>query len=146
MKSLWKAVNIAKDINCDEIPAKMFKANVEISKDELPEAFAEHFESKITNLLMNIAIDPQVCNGSRKLTGNEFNFMTSGNILKAVQPIKLKNLEGNDRIPQRILIDDISVLLAPLTCLFSNIYEQKMIPQQWKLAKITPVHKQGNKI
>ena len=57
----------------------------------------------------------------------------------------MKNCEGEDRIPQRIMIDGIEVLLAPLTALFKRIYEQKEIPEQWKLAKITPVHKKGNK-
>ena len=72
------------------------------------------------------------------------NFMTSHNILRAVKSIKMKNCEGENRIPQRIMIDGIEVLLAPLTE-FKRIYEQKEIPEQWKLAKITPVHKKGNK-
>ena len=71
--------------------------------------------------------------------------MTSTNILRAVKSIKMKNCEGEDRIPQRILIEGIVVLLAPLTALFKSIYEQKEIPEQWKLAKITPVHKKGNR-
>ena len=57
----------------------------------------------------------------------------------------MKNSEGDDRIPQRVLIDGIDVLLAPLTYLFNQIYEMKVIPEQWKMAKITPVHKKGLK-
>ena len=65
--------------------------------------------------------------------------MTTENIMKAVKSIKMKNAEGNDRIPQRILIDGISVLMAPLSYLFNRVYVSKTIPEQWKLAKITPV-------
>ena len=50
--------------------------------------------------------------------------------------IKMKNSEGEDRIPQRILIDGMEQLLIPLTHLFKNIYEKKEIPEQWKMAKI----------
>ena len=57
----------------------------------------------------------------------------------------MKNSEGDDRIPQRILIDGVEILLSPLTKLFGNIYETMTIPEQWKMAKITPVHKKGAK-
>ena len=29
--------------------------------------------------------------------------------------------------------------------LFEKIYEEKSIPEQWKMAKITPVHKKGSR-
>ena len=51
--------------------------------------------------MVNIAIDPNVYNGNRRITSTEENFMTSQNILRAVQSIKMKNAEGGDRIPQR---------------------------------------------
>ena len=58
--------------------------------------------------------------------------MTSDNILKAVSSIKMKNSEGDDRIPQRIIIDGISLLLRPLTVLFGKIYETKnLIKPDW---------------
>ena len=135
-KSLWKAVNIARDKNSDEIPSKMFKNAVEVDENEIPESFAEYFASKISSLMVNIAIDPNVYNGNRRITSTEENFMTSQNILRAVQSIKMKNAEGGDRIPQRILIDGISVLIRPLSKLFEKIYEEKSIPEQWKMAKI----------
>ena len=71
--------------------------------------------------------------------------MTEENILKAVRSIKLKNSEGQDRIPQRIIIEGIPILIRPLTKLFANIYNNREIPEQWKLSKIVPVHKKGPK-
>ena len=123
----------------------MFKNAVEVDEKEIPESFAEYFASKISSLMVNIAIDPNVYNGNRRITSTEENFMTSQNILRAVQSIKMKNAEGGDRIPQRILIDGISVLIRPLSKLFEKIYEEKSIPEQWKMAKITPVHKKGSR-
>ena len=71
--------------------------------------------------------------------------MTSANIMRAVRSIKLKNSEGHDRIPQRIIVDGIGSLIGPLSVLFNNIYINKVIPEQWKLSKIIPVHKKGDK-
>ena len=36
--------------------------------------------------------------------------------------IKLKNSEGHDRIPQRIIVDGIGSEIGPLSVLFNNIY------------------------
>ena len=47
-KSIWKAVKIAKDINSSEIPSKMYKDNIEIDENAIPECFAEHFSRKIS--------------------------------------------------------------------------------------------------
>ena len=57
----------------------------------------------------------------------------------------MKNCEGYDRIPQRILIDGINILINPLTRLFNLIYRDCQIPEQWLIAKITPIHKKGSK-
>ena len=58
--------------------------------------------------------------------------------------LKLKNTEGYDRIPQRILIDGKDVLNKPLSNLFKLIYKDQVIPGQWLISKIIPVHKKGD--
>ena len=58
---------------------------------------------------------------------------------------KTKNCKGFDRIPLRILKDGAFVIGKPLSVLFHKIYEAKKIPEQWKVAKIIPLHKKGNK-
>jgi hypothetical protein len=45
----------------------------------------------------------------------------------------------------RILKDGAPVLGRPLSILFNKIYVTKTIPEQWKIAKIIPLHKKGNK-
>ena len=48
-KSLWKAVNIAKDVNSNEIPSKMYRDWIEINEEERSESFADFFENKISD-------------------------------------------------------------------------------------------------
>ena len=48
--------------------------------------------------------------------------MKREDLLKALREISMKNLEGCDMIPQRILIEGIDVLFEPLVILFDKIY------------------------
>jgi hypothetical protein len=124
-KSLWKAVKVAKDTNVEDIPSKMFKGDMEIETDQISDCFADYFCEKITLLSNDAQINPTVNNGRRKMDVIDENFMTEENIIRAVKSIKIKNSEGNDRIPQRILIDGISCLIKPLANLFNKIYTKK---------------------
>jgi hypothetical protein len=55
--------------------------------------------------------------------------------------LKSKNTKGVDRIPQKILLDGVDLLEAPLSKLLSLIYNEKLIPDQWRIAKTKPVYK-----
>ena len=59
-------------------------------------------------------------NGLKKIDSSELNFMTELNIRRVMSTIKIKNCEGWDRIPQRIFVEGIEVLAAPLTNVFNN--------------------------
>ena len=47
-----------------------------------------------------------------------------------------KKSEGFDRIPLRILNEGAELLAKPLAALFKLIYEEKKIPEQWRVTKI----------
>ena len=59
-KSLWKAVSEANDLNDEEIPDRMFPNGIRVESEELEEAFAELFESKIKSLSDNARINDSV--------------------------------------------------------------------------------------
>ena len=73
-------------------------------------------------------------------------FMSRAEIYECIKTIKIKNNEDYDRISQRVLVDAIDVLIDAFTNLFALIYAEKKIPEQWKFAKIIPIHKKGPKI
>ena len=72
-------------------------------------------------------------------------FMSGVDVERCIRSIKVKNSEGYDRVPQRILVDGMIHLLPPFTKFFDAIYYSKEIPEQWRLSKIMPVHKSGCK-
>ena len=63
--------------------------------------------------------------------GRNDNFMTESNIFQKLENLKIKNCEGFDRMPLRILNEGAEILLAPLSKLFKLIYSEKRIPEQW---------------
>ena len=139
--SLWKAVKAARDVNSSELPDKMYLNGILIEEKELPDAFANFFDTKIKNIASEITIENDVYNGKRIVEAEDKMFMTRDNIRECIMSLKPKNSEGYDRIPQRILLDGMEILLSPLTKLFEQIYNQKTVPDQWLVAKTIPIFK-----
>ena len=139
--SLWRAVKVARDVDTNDLPRVLFEGGVEVEKKLWPDRFAEHFDNKIKNLLGDISLDDQVYNGRKVVNAVNKNFMDYSSVLECIKSLKTKNSEGYDRIPQRVLVDGVDVLLDPLHGLFRLIYETKLIPDQWKVAKTVPIYK-----
>ena len=91
----------------------MVKGYDVVKSEDLAEMFAEMFQTKIWNLASNPKIGPNVHNGMQKIEVEEKNFMTEDKVREAIQSIKLKNCEGLDRIPQRLLVDGLVYLIKP---------------------------------
>ena len=62
-----------------------------------------------------------------------------------LKDLSSKKCEGYDRIPVCFLYDCRVTLLQPLSALFQKIYKTGIIPEQWKISKIIPIYKSGNK-
>ena len=144
-KSLWDAVKTAKDININSLPEVLYKDNNSIPLGERSNVFAKHFFDKVNSITATTQISNEVYNGNRKVTCADEFFMTTKDIIECLRTIKIKNCEGYDRIPQRILVDGTDILTKPLKGLFEKIYNQKTIPAQWSIAKVIPIHKKGPK-
>ena len=144
-KSLWDAVRIAKDIEPTPLPPTIIKDSVSYERKDAATAFAQFFEEKVKKLEKDLKVQYGVKNGRRILKSEEINFMTLERITECLNEMKIKNCEGYDRIPLRVLKEGAQVLAKPLAILFNKIYETKEIPEQWKISKIIPLHKKGKK-
>ena len=91
--------------------------------------------------LPEVTFERNVYNGAKLIHAQDEFFMTDMNIIKILKNLKIKNCEGFDRIPLRVLNEGAERLVKPLSALFRLIYDQKTIPEQWKTAKIIPLHK-----
>ena len=86
-KSLWTSVKIAKDLNIQSIPSKLFHANVIVDETEVPDAFASFFKNKIVNLVNESRINCNVYNGTCKVAAEEKNFMSEANVMEAIKSL-----------------------------------------------------------
>ena len=101
--NLAREIIVLGDFNLDEKSTMLLTMYAEtflkIPQNEVPNAFADYFESKITKITNETKIDPNVYNGKRKLFCSDQNFMSENEILIAVKSLSVKNSEGHDRIP-----------------------------------------------
>jgi endonuclease/exonuclease/phosphatase family metal-dependent hydrolase len=139
--SLWKAVKLAKDLNVTNLPKTLYENNIKIPKSDWPDRFATFFENKVNGIVKDVKLNHNVYNGTRKVQVNNKNFMDTKSVMECVKSLKIKNSEGWDRIPQRVLVDGIDVLIGPITTLMNMIYTQRTIPGQWLVSKTIPVFK-----
>ena len=66
--------------------------------------------------------------------------MAANDVKLCMSDLKNKKCEGYDRIPLCALFGAHGVLLPPMANLFSQIYSTCKIPEQLKVAKITPIY------
>ena len=91
-KTLWRAVNIAKDINPPKLPDAFIINNEPIPKNKVPDTFAEFFNNKITLLANEAKVNEFTYNGKAKVKATDKNFMTYNAIIECLKSIKIKKL------------------------------------------------------
>ncbi len=116
----------------------------EVIGNKIPYAFANHFRDKVDEIVRGTQIDKDVYNGRRLFHCSNVHFMNRENVASIIRDLKIKNCEGYDRIPLRIFKEGAEYLIDTLADLCNKIYKERKIPQQWKVAKIIPLHKRGD--
>ena len=61
-KSLWNAVNHARDININDIPQAMKLEGKLINNLDLSNSFAEYFDNKVKKIVESCRVDEEVYN------------------------------------------------------------------------------------
>ena len=105
----------------------MSLAGRSVDEHERSDYFAAFFSDKVEKITRETIVDQNVYNGYRKLAADNQMFMSFSEVEKCIKSIKIKNCEGYDRIPQRVLNEGIEHLLSPLSILFRSIYNSKFI-------------------
>ena len=69
----------------------MYRNEIEIPANDVPEAFARFFNEKISKIVQEILIDPNVYNGKKKINSQNHNFMSAPDVVTAVKSLSIKN-------------------------------------------------------
>ncbi len=145
-KSFWKTIGeVFKGARSDAKIEYSFRERVLNDDDEIADAFATFFEEKVSKLVSESDIVRQ---GHAQYACQEKHPwipFSDDEIKKALSKVRNKRSCGPDEIPG-CLINDCSELLVPhLKVIFNYCVVETWFPEEWKLAKITPIHKKGNK-
>ena len=71
--------------------------------------------------------------------------VTEGDVSKCIEKLKVNKSPGPDTISPRILKEAKNELVKPLSSLFSKSLQSGTLPEEWKLANVTPIYKKGSK-
>ena len=78
---------------------------------------------------------------------NDFDFLpvTQTEVEPLIKQIEISKSSSIDNLSSRIIKDAFIALLPQVTYMFNLSIEKSVFPTSWKLAKITPLQKDGNK-
>lgn len=117
------------------------------SNEEIVEAFAENFKSVYNS---NTQVGNNDTTDEYDLVNNSLNNLnitgiTNDDIVNAIKKLKPKKSVGHDLIPIYIFKGCSDILSYPLIIIFNKIISTNTYPSAWKIAKICPIFKNGQR-
>ena len=119
--------------------------------NEIANAFSKHFATVASTLkaksllLRNFIWMPQKCSVSNGEKLFRFQKVNSIQVYNELKGLKRKKAVGVDKFPSGMIKDAASVLAASMTFLINMSMQTGLVPSDWKIAKVIPVFKSGNK-
>ena len=71
--------------------------------------------------------------------------MTENCVRDVIDGLKEDLAAGPDEIPPKIIKELKEQLITPITIIFVKLLDEKRIPDNWRLANVTPIFKKGKK-
>lgn len=139
-QKFWQFINNKRKMS--SIPTSMHYngANIE-DQQNIANAFADFFQNSY------ILPDPLIVEHNNDDTADNFylNNFDESDVYKSLRKLKPKFTTGPDKIPAFLIRDCASVLAQPLKILFNLAIETTTFPNMWKMSKIVPVFKKGER-
>lgn len=140
-KQFWTYVNSKR--NNSSIPDYVKYNDLECRNPlDIVNAFASFFKTAFTSNDSNVNTDG-VEYSTNFLHINVFN---EDNVLKALLKLKPKFTKGPDDIPAFIIRDCAYAFVYPLTIIFNLCLKTGVFPDRWKLSRVCPIFKKGDKL
>jgi len=140
-KTFWSAVNTSLGKSNNQSIPTLVIHDKEVEKNvEKAEAFALHFgkNTETPRVEPETIWEPEINTRPR-------NFVTMDILKKAVDTLKPKRSFGHDRTPLLTIKDGFPIIKESLLKLMQKIVETKDIPSKWKVSRIIPIYKKGQK-
>ena len=69
----------------------------------------------------------------------------SENVDTKLRKLKRDSAGGPDAVSSRVLVETADILCVPLALVFTRSLEEGVVPQDWRMANVTPIFKSGSK-
>jgi hypothetical protein len=140
-RKFWSYINSKKGVS--RIPGRVTcNGDVFDAPQNIVDAFASFFQSVF------IASDPDpLISGVNVVSGSSLNIIqiSEANISAAIALIKNSFTAEHDQIPAFLVKDCKNIFIQPLLTIFNASLRQSKFPSLWKISKIIPVFKNGDR-
>ena len=148
-KEMWRNINklIGKTSRTTNVTSVKSNDQIFTNKDDIAETFNDYF-SKIGTELSN-RIPPSSKGFEEYLERSvsavfEFKSVSNDEVETVLSKLKVSKSSGQDKIPVKILKDSSDICVSYLTYIYNCSLLSGIFPD-WKLAKVSPIYKSGNK-
>jgi hypothetical protein len=142
--SFWRTVGeVFKNCGVRESISLELDGQLVSDGDTISQAFATFFKEKVCSLLdkSEAKIEMQPDRG----VNAEWIGFSNEEIERAMDRCRRKKSSGHDEIPMLVLKDCKDTLIPVLNKLFNGLMERGWFPDDWKIARVTPIFKKGSK-
>ncbi len=141
-QTFWHTVNslLGKNVGFDEIQLR--NENGTLAGDEMAECFAHFFRNKVEKLVLK---NPVVDHHDTLRDYVKTKDFSAQELDVAISSFKAKKSCGPDEIPMVVLKSCFESIRPLVLDLFNKIVSEGRIPVVWKMARIKPIHKKGDK-
>ena len=149
-KESWQFINelLNKNSKTSQIREINFDGKTVTKDEEIAAGFNEYF-STIGSMLFKAIKDCDTDPLSFLTVTHDnifnFNFITIDEVISALNLLPPKKSSGLDGISAKLLKDAAHNIAGPLVDIFNLSLRTGIFPDDWKLAKVTPVFKDGNR-
>ena len=144
-KAVWSYINskAKTKADSDELHFSPVNTSSATTKNEaiMAQLLSDYFESVYT--IEDTTTIPTV--DRRAVDSEDIQVRTNPEeVRKLLEELKVDKSPGPDGLHPNLLKKLATVLAQPLARLFNLSFEKKMVPDEWKSAKICAIHKKGN--
>nr|CAI5834501.1 unnamed protein product [Callosobruchus analis] len=146
-KNLWKVINNICEKSSKVVPSDVITVSNTVcnTPDTIANAFNDFF-SEIGKCYAEKIVKPSTPLPDNELNQNSFFLqpVTEADIITIINSLKTNKSLGIDDIKSEILRYSYEFIAAPLCHLINQIFISSKVPQQFKTAVVTPIHKKGD--
>jgi hypothetical protein len=151
-KEMWRNINqlIGKTSKTTNVTSVKSNDQIFTNKDDIAETFNDYFSKIVTELSNRIppsnkGFEEYLERSVRLSAVFEFKSVSNNEVETVLSKLKVSKSSGQDKIPVKILKDSSDVCVSYLTYIYNCFLLSGIFPDDWKMAKVSPIYKSWNK-